>query len=163
MTEAPTRESLQISHREQLLPGCGGLDEERALFLQHFSSTFRSTSASATYALDYGGRAETKKKGEKNPTQEQTNSPVPPHTVWTYLSSKEQYRRKRRTPSLCDAREKPNLLALSRKYRTHRVGHGLLKRTEQSLVPVNKVPKKGGYAPSKEETLTQTVLTAFTF
>lgn len=83
-----------------------------------------------------------RKREKNNPTQEQTNSPVPPHTVWTYLFSKEQYRRRRRTPSLCDAREKPSLLALSRKYRTHRVGHGLLKRTEQSLVPVNKTPKR---------------------
>lgn len=97
------------------------------------------TSVSATRAQDCGGSAETKKK-EK--TQEETNFPVPLQMPRTYPSSREQYRRKRRTPSLCDAQEKPNLSAPSRKYRTHRVGRGLLRRTEQSPAPVNKTPKR---------------------
>lgn len=92
------------------------------------------TSVSATHSQDCSGSAETKGKNK--------NKPILLQMPQTYPSSREQYRRKRRTPSLCDAQEKPNLSALSRKYRTHRVGHGLLRRTEQSPVPVNKTPKR---------------------
>lgn len=106
------------------------------------------------------GTAVTVKKLRKRENWEENNTPVHSQVPWTYLSSREQCRRKRRTPSLCDAQEKPSLSALSHKYRTHRGGRGLLGRTEQSPVPVNRT-QAGEYALFTGETLAWTCSTLF--
>lgn len=94
------------------------------------------------------GTTVTVQKLRKRENWEENNSSAYCQVPWTYLFSREQCRRKRRTPSLCGAQEKPNLLVLSRKCRTHRGGRGLLGRTEQSPGPVNRT-QVGDYALSQ--------------
>lgn len=166
-----------MSHGEQFLPGWGGSNEHLALFLHHLWWLFPLTHAGRNdnsltklsqmqaqldwhWMLPRLGTAVTLHKLRKRENWEENNAHIHSEVPWTYLSSTEQCRRKRRTPSLCDAQEKPNLLALSRKYRTRRGGRGLLRRTEQSPVPVNRT-QAGDYELFKGETLAWTCSTLF--